>query len=112
MGIAAYNRTNKVFAAQFAAEVQACNNKQDDRARLWAAAMEAGMVLQFKVDGDVITCGPNQMAIGPSEFMTIRYGKSRFAGEYESRSAWDVALRVVQHTGRKRPFNAEVDTAY
>jgi hypothetical protein len=107
MGIAAYNRGSAAISRQFQDELDASRATLDNRAQLWKKAMEMGGILQFRVAGDVVTCGPYQTATGAPGYLAIRYGKGRFAGEFQGRSAWGVALWVLEHVGRARPFKAE-----
>lgn len=105
MGIAAYNRGSQAISEAFQRELEASRATLDARALLWRDAMELGLILHFRAAGDVLTCGPYRTAVpGGYNFLAVRYGKSRFAGEWKGRTAWGVALWVIQHTGCARPF--------
>lgn len=113
MGIAAYNRGSKLTRTNISEVIHGSQARADIRARLWADALELGAILSFNgAGGAVIVAGPDIRAV-PSQggiariqgFAMHRYGGDAiWRGSWESRSAWETALRVVEHVGRVRPF--------
>lgn len=103
MGVAAYNRGSKAITEGIERDLATVRNTLDARAALWRKAMEQGVILTFATSGGVLTCGRYQAAVGPCGFAAFRYWRGREVASFEGRSAWSVALWVIENIGRRRP---------
>lgn len=76
------------------------------KAQLWESLLERGAILTFEgAGGAVITAGPNHTATGtgPAFSLYREQGDTKWRGSWEG-SAWGIALRIVDHVGRKAPI--------
>ena len=115
MGVAAYNRGNRVISQQIAADIAAVQNTLDAKAQLWCSLLKRGHILHFRApDGEPIVAGPLHRADGSISYGARRYGRSRWAwprspaGDHEG-SAWGAALWIIDHVGRVRPYRVARD---
>jgi hypothetical protein len=94
--------TNR-YIGQISADLESA---QDDCIFTWQRLIERGSVLSFRVNGGTLTCGPYQTAVGENSFAAFFYdARGREVDAITERDALSVACWVVEHTGRKQPYN-------
>lgn len=108
MGIRAYNRGSRLLADEATRLIEASQATNDARARLWRDLLQMGAILHFRCpNGETVTAGPHVVAVGPASFSAYRDGTSRWCG-FHIGSAWGVALFILEHVGRARPFRVSM----
>jgi hypothetical protein len=105
MGAAAYNRGSRRISAEIQAEIDVSRATNDARALLWRDLLDRGLILSFRVAGGaIVTAGPHHEATGRIRWSMYREeGDPKWRGSWIG-SSWSIALLIVEHAGRKRPY--------